>query len=108
MEIMTYKKLTTLLTTTILAAVVLSMLVPPSVLAQSTSAIGGTVASKGPLVAKPSVLSLAPSFIIPNAQFVQAGVGLRNVGHGEIAVHAPTGTTAAKAMLYWTIIASGT
>ena len=47
-----------------------------------------------------------------NAEFVQAGVGLRDVGSGTISVHTPTGINSAAtltaAYLYWAILDTGT
>lgn len=39
-----------------------------------------------------------------NASFVQAGIGLRNVGSGTISIHTPYKASILKAYLYWTVI----
>jgi len=89
----------------LLGAVVLSMIVPPSVLAndQTPGTSGGTAKT----VSSPATLNPAPSFTFANSAFVQAGVGLRNAGNGTISVHSPGGVVQ-KALLYWTEIDTGT
>jgi len=52
--------------------------------------------------------ALRQSFSFSHSTFVQAGVGLRNVGSGTISVHIPTGAVLTKALLYWTFLDSGT
>lgn len=56
----------------------------------------------------PVTPTLSPSLTVKNASFVQAGIGLRNVGSGTISVHVPTGASMVNAILYYTIIDTGT
>src|SRR5215831_865253 len=82
------------------------------VIAQTSSATTGNdgtigsskVSTQGP---GPNA-TLKSSFIIAKSNFVQAGIGLRNVGSGTISVHVPTGAAVVKALLYWTMMDNGT
>ncbi len=96
-------------------AAVASLVLGPSmeqVIAQdAASAVPGTVGSApSAQVSSPSILKRFVSF--PNAEFVQAGIGLRDVGSGTISVHAPTGAGVSAglvaAYLYWSVIDTGT
>lgn len=54
-------------------------------------------------------LSLVQSLRFTNAGFVQAGIGLRNVGSGTISIHTPIPViNVARAILYWTTMDAGT
>ena len=79
---------------------------------ETTQSIPGTSNSppSAQVTALQDSLKLFKSF--PHAEFVQAGVGLRDVGSGTISVHTPTGinsgATLTAAYLYWAIIDNGT
>jgi hypothetical protein len=76
----------------------------PSVNAQNTKSktnvLGVAPQSAALLEQKPP--NLKPSANFTKASFVQAGIGLRNVGSGHITLDVPTSATILKAYLYWT------
>jgi hypothetical protein len=73
-----------------------------------TGGEGGTGVAGPQASATSGVADLKKWKEFTDARFIMAGVGLRNVGSGEILIHKPTGATVVKAYLYWANIDTGT
>src|SRR6188472_2375086 len=88
----------------ILILSLIAVIQSPSVNAQNAGSktnVPGTV----PTIPKSTALSgspnLEPFANFTKASFVQAGIGLRNVGSGHISLHVPADAYILKAYLYW-------